>query len=241
MISCTVSVVWSHPVSSLCYTEHGQRCGVVLSDRITTVAIPRSDQLGLRCTVKPNCSGMSARLAGASVTHNCALDICEPGCVPGAAMPFFIPMVHNPLGPCGTWQHRGSPLGEAMPGPRGGAEAHLDWEARSEAEEHVTTPELSSWGGRARSHGTRDNVRAHLNRNARYRAEERMTASELNSARRRATGPRVMWQHRSSPQQGDEVRGRETHDSSRAHPCSELWSETTACVAARGCMSYSLS
>jgi hypothetical protein len=41
-----------------------------------------------------------------------------------------------------------------------------------------------------------------------------VTASELNSARRRESGSRDMWQHRSSPQQGGEVRGRGTRGSS---------------------------
>jgi hypothetical protein len=30
MISCTASAAWSRHVFSPCYTEHGQRCGVVL-------------------------------------------------------------------------------------------------------------------------------------------------------------------------------------------------------------------
>jgi hypothetical protein len=85
MMSCTVSAARSHHISSLCHTEHGQHRGAFLSDRITTVAMSRSGQLGLRCTVEPNCSGMSARLAGASVTRDGALNTCE--------------MVHNPLGP----------------------------------------------------------------------------------------------------------------------------------------------
>jgi hypothetical protein len=85
----------------------------------------RSGQLGLRCSVEPNCSGMSARLAGASVTRDRALDTCEPSCVPEPARPFFIPVVHNPLGAVGymaapelssrggkagaTWQRRSPP------------------------------------------------------------------------------------------------------------------------------------
>jgi hypothetical protein len=81
MMSCTTSAAWSRPVSSPCYTEHGQRRGVVLSDRITTVAMSRSGQLGLRCTVEPNCSGLSARLVDASVTRDRALDTCEPSCM----------------------------------------------------------------------------------------------------------------------------------------------------------------
>jgi hypothetical protein len=101
MMSCTTSVAWSCHVSSPCYTEHGQRCGAVLSGRITIVAMSRSGQLGLRCSVEPNCSGLFARLAGASVTCDHALDTCEPSCVPGATRPFFIPVVHSPLGAMG--------------------------------------------------------------------------------------------------------------------------------------------
>jgi hypothetical protein len=142
MMSCTTSASWSRPVSSPCYTEHGQRCGAILSGRITTVAMSRSGQLSLCCTVEPNCSGLSARLAGTSVTRDRALDTCEPSCVPRAARPFFIPVFHSPLGPWGTCQHRSSPLEEARPGPRGSAEAHR--EARSGAEEHVAALELSS-------------------------------------------------------------------------------------------------
>jgi hypothetical protein len=101
MMSCTASAAWSHHVSSPCYTEYGQRCGAVLSGRITTVAMSRSGQLGLRCSAKPNCSGLSARLVGASVTRNHALNICEPSCMPGTARPFFILVVHSPLGAVG--------------------------------------------------------------------------------------------------------------------------------------------
>jgi hypothetical protein len=96
-----------------------------LSGRITTVAMSRSGQLGLCCTVEPNCSGMPACLIGASVTRDRALDTCESNCVPGAARSFFIPVVHSPLGAVGyvaapelssrggevgaTWQRRSSP------------------------------------------------------------------------------------------------------------------------------------
>jgi hypothetical protein len=85
-MSCTTSVALSHHVSSPYYTEHGQHCDVVLSGRITTVAISRSGQLGLRCPVESNCSGLSTRLAGASVTRDRALDTCELSCVSGVAM-----------------------------------------------------------------------------------------------------------------------------------------------------------
>jgi hypothetical protein len=100
-MSCTTLAVWSRHVSSPCYTEHGQRCGVIMLSRITTVVMSRSDQLGLRCTVEPNCSGMSARLAGASVTRDRTLDTCKSSYVPGAARSFFISVVHRPLGAVG--------------------------------------------------------------------------------------------------------------------------------------------
>jgi hypothetical protein len=82
MMSCTMSAAWSRPISSPCYTKHGQRCAAVLSGHITTVAMSRSGQLRLCCTVEPNCSGLSACLVGASVTRDRALDTCEPSCVP---------------------------------------------------------------------------------------------------------------------------------------------------------------
>jgi hypothetical protein len=101
MMSCTALAAWSRPISSPCYTEHGQRCGAVLLGRITTVAMYMSGQLGPRRSVEPNYSGMSARLVGASVTHDRALDTCEPNCVPRAARPFFIHVVYSPLGAVG--------------------------------------------------------------------------------------------------------------------------------------------
>jgi hypothetical protein len=101
MMSYTVSAARSRSVSSPCYTEHDQRCGAVLSGRIITVAMSRSGQMSLCCTVELNCSGLSACLAGASVTRDRALDTCEHSCVPGAARSFFIPVVHSPLGAMG--------------------------------------------------------------------------------------------------------------------------------------------
>jgi hypothetical protein len=144
-------------------------------------------------------------------------------------------------GPWGTWQHCSPPLGEARPGPRGSAGAHLSREVRSRAEEHVTVLELSSQGDRTRSHGTRGSAGAHLDSKARSGAKEHVTAPELNSARRRGLRPRATWQHWSSPQQGGGVRGRGTHGGFRAHLCREVWSEATACVAARVCTLCSLS
>jgi hypothetical protein len=123
MMSCTASAAWSRSISSPCYTKHGRRCGAVLSGRITTVAMSRSGQLGLHCTVEPNCSGMSTRLAGASVTRDRALDTCESSCVPGAARPFFIPVVHSPLGAVGY-------VAAPELSSRGG-EAGATWQSRS--------------------------------------------------------------------------------------------------------------
>jgi hypothetical protein len=79
MMSCMTSATWSRSVSSPYYTEHGQRYGVVLPGRscITIIAMSRSGQLGLRYTIELNCSGISARLAGALVTRDRALDTCE--------------------------------------------------------------------------------------------------------------------------------------------------------------------
>jgi hypothetical protein len=167
----------------------------------------RSGQLGLRCIVEPNCSGLSARLASASVIRNCALDTCEPSCVPGAARHFFIPVVHSPLGAVG----------------------------------YVVAPELSSRGGRARSLGTRGRVGAHLGREARSGVEEHVAASKLNSASRRGPVPCDTWQHRSSPQQRGEVRGRGIRDDSEAHLYRKVWSEATIYVTTRECTFCSLS
>jgi hypothetical protein len=68
---------------------------------VSTVVMSRSGQLGMCCTVEPNCSDMFARLAGVSITHDRALDTCEPSCVHVAARPFFIPVVHSLLGVVG--------------------------------------------------------------------------------------------------------------------------------------------
>jgi hypothetical protein len=96
-MSFPTSTAWSRLVLSLCCTESGQSRGAVLSGRITTVAMSGSDQLGMRCTVESNCSGMSARIAGTSITPNRALDTCELSCVTVTARPFFIPVVLSPL------------------------------------------------------------------------------------------------------------------------------------------------
>jgi hypothetical protein len=73
----------------------------------------------------------------------------------------------------------------------------------SGAEEHVATPELSSWGDRARSHGTHDSAGAHLNR-------------------RRGLKLRNTWQRRSLTQQGGEARGHGPRGSTGAHLSKEV-------------------
>jgi hypothetical protein len=149
MISYTMSAAWSCLVLSLCCTEPGSSRDVVLSGRITTVAMYRSGQLGLCCTVEPNCSGLSARHAGASVIRNRALDTCELSCVSGPARHFFIPMVHSSLGPWGTWQHRSSPLEETEPRAMGhvaAPEPRDSKEVRSGAVRHVVAPERTFAG-----------------------------------------------------------------------------------------------
>jgi hypothetical protein len=51
MMSYAALAAWSRPILSHCCTEHGYRCGVVLSSRITTIAMSMSDQLGRHCTI----------------------------------------------------------------------------------------------------------------------------------------------------------------------------------------------
>jgi hypothetical protein len=107
----------------------------------------RSGQLGRRCTIEPNCSSLSARLTDASVTRGRALESYEPSCVPGAARPFFIFVVHSPLGAVRyvAAPELSSRGGSARShGTRGSTGAHLVREARSGAEGHVAAPELTS-------------------------------------------------------------------------------------------------
>jgi hypothetical protein len=166
----------------------------------------RSNQLGLCCTVESNCSGMSARLVGASVTRDCALDTCEPSYVPGAARHFFIPVVHSPLGVMGyvaapeptsagrrgpelrnTWQRRSSLLGE------GELEAMGHVAASEPTSTERRGPKLSNmwqhWsstqqGGEAWGHETCGCTGAHLGRKVMSRAVGHVAAPELASARR---------------------------------------------------------
>jgi hypothetical protein len=126
-----VLAAWSRPVLSLCYTEAGSSHGVILSGRISTVAMYMSDQLD-RC---------------ASVTHDRALKTCEPTCVTRAGKSFFIPVVHSPPGVVGHVAALELPSqgGRAQShGTRGSTGADLSKEVRSRAEGHVVAPELTS-------------------------------------------------------------------------------------------------
>jgi hypothetical protein len=58
MMSYTTSATCSRLVLLICCIEHGQRGGAVLSGHTTNVVMSMSGQLGLRCTVEPNCSGI---------------------------------------------------------------------------------------------------------------------------------------------------------------------------------------
>jgi hypothetical protein len=82
-----------------------------------------SGQLGLHCSVEPNCSGMSARPADVSIIRDRAFDTCEPSCVTGSVKSFFIPMVYSLLGAV-----------RYVPAPElssQGGEAGVTWQRRS--------------------------------------------------------------------------------------------------------------
>jgi hypothetical protein len=134
MMSCMTLAMWSRPILSPYCTEHGQRRGTVLSDRITTVVMFRSDLLGQRCTIELNCSNMSTRFACVSVIRERTLKTYEPSYVSGAARYFFIPITHRPLGAVGYVMapELNSQGGRARSHETcGSTEAHLVREARS--------------------------------------------------------------------------------------------------------------
>jgi hypothetical protein len=140
-MSCMPSAAWSHHVLSLCCTEHDPYCGAILSGRITSVTMSRSGQLGRRHTVAA-CTSVDA-----SVMHERALKTREPRCMPRAAKPLFIPVVHNPPGAVGHMAAPKIPSQEGRArshGTRVSTRAHLIKEARSKAEGHVAAPELTS-------------------------------------------------------------------------------------------------
>jgi hypothetical protein len=203
-MSCLASAAWSRLVLSLCCTEPGPSRGAVLLGHITTVPMSRSSQLGLRCTVELNCSGLSARLTGASVTLNRTLDTCKPSSVPGAARLFFIPMVHSPLGAVGY-------VAAPELSSRGG-EAIATWQRQSPTSAGRRGPELrNTWQHRSSTLGE-----------AEPGAMGHVAAPEPTSAGRRGPELRNTWRRRSSTQQGDEARGHGPRGSTEAHLSKEV-------------------
>jgi hypothetical protein len=82
-----------------------------------------------------------------SVMHERALEIREPSCVPMAAKPFFIPVVHSPLGAVRHVIALELPSQEDRAlsrGIHGSARAYLSKETRFGAVRHVAAPELTS-------------------------------------------------------------------------------------------------
>jgi hypothetical protein len=99
MISCVMSAVWSRSILSHCYIEHGQRRGVALLGRITTVAIYKSGQLGRWCTVAacPHIlRPMMTQVSDVSVICGHALETHEPSRIGRPAKHFFIIDVCGP-------------------------------------------------------------------------------------------------------------------------------------------------
>jgi hypothetical protein len=130
--------------------------------------------------------------AGASVMHECALETHEPSCMPRAAKPFFIFVVHSPLGAVG---HMAAPElpsqeGRALShGAHGSTGAPLSGRQSPEPWDtwwHRSSPQQ---GGEVWGRGTRGSAGAHLSKEARFRAEGHMVTPELTSARRRGPGP----------------------------------------------------
>jgi hypothetical protein len=132
-----------------------------------------------------------------------ALKTHEPSCVPRAAKPFFIHVVHNPLGVVGLMAapELYSQEGRAWsPGTHGSAGAHLSKEVRSGAMGHVAAPELTlarrrgselrdTWWHRSSiqqgeevwGHGTCGSSGAHLCREARSEATAYVVARGCTS------------------------------------------------------------
>jgi hypothetical protein len=157
----------------------------------------RSDQLGLRCTVEPNCSDMSARLAGASATRDRALDTCEPSYVSGAARPFFCgPHPTRSCGVCGS-------IGALLSGRQG--------------RDHVAAPESTSIGRRGPELRNTWQRRSSPLGEAEPRAMGHVIAPKPTSTGRRGPKLRNTWQRQSSTQQGGDTRGHVTCGRTRAH------------------------
>jgi hypothetical protein len=173
----------------------------------------KSGQLGLRCTVEPNCRGLSARLACASVTHDRALDTCEASCVPGQLGPSLF------LWCTARWGRgvRGS-TGALLLGRRGRG--------------HVAASEPTSAGRRGPE---LRNMWQHWSSplgEAEPGAMGHVAAPEPTSTGRRGPELRNVWRRQSSTQQGDEARGHGPRGSIRAHLSKEVRSGAAGHVVA---------
>jgi hypothetical protein len=103
------------------------------------------------------------------------------------AKPFFIPVVHSPLGEWDTWQHWSSPLEEAEPRAMGHVAAPEPTSAGRRDPEMRDT--WQCWrsrqqGGEVLGHGTCGNTVSHLGREVRSRAVGHVTVPEPTLAGR---------------------------------------------------------
>jgi hypothetical protein len=184
-----------------------------MSGRITTVSISRSGQLGLCCTVEPNCSGLSARLASASITRGRAFDTCEPSCVPGQlGLSLF-------LWSTACWGR----------GVRGSTEALL---SGRRGQGHVAASKPTSIGRRGPELRNTWHHRSSPLGETESGAMGYVAAPEPTSTGRRDPKLRNMWQRRSSTQQGGEARSHVTRGSTGAHLSKEVRSEAAGHVVA---------
>jgi hypothetical protein len=177
----------------------------------------RSGQLDLRCTVELNCGGLSARLAGASITHDHTLDTCEPNYVPGAARHFLYSCGPQPAGGNGVCDSTGALLSGKR--DRG----------------HLAAPEPTSAGRRDPELRNTFQRRSSPLGEAEPGAMGQVVEPELTSAGRRGPELRNVWWRRSSTRQRGEVRGYGTRDGFGTHLCRDVWSEGTTYVTTRGC------
>jgi hypothetical protein len=126
---------------------------------------------------------MSTHLAGALVTHECALETHELSYVPRAAKPLFIPVAHDPLSTvghvmapepslAGRWVQSHGTRGStgALPSHVVGPELRDTWKRRS--------PSIREVGSRATGH---------------------VATSEPSRAGRQDPEPLDKWRHQSPP------------------------------------------
>jgi hypothetical protein len=194
MISCMVSVAWSHHVLSFCCTEHSPYRGAVLTDHITSVAMSSSCQLDRCCTVETHCSDMHV-YRRFNNTRACLKN--TRACLLGQLIVSLFPWSTARQGPLDTWQHQSSPLNKTEPeavrhmvapeltlSRRQGPEPRDTWQHRSSPQQR----------GEVQGRGTRGGTEAHLCSEPRYRAARHMMALDPNSAEMCDLKLQLMWQ-----------------------------------------------